>query len=657
MQEHLITDPNAQITILSNDTKLKSDHKFEFNGKNLQIQSQLDVFFPYTNNALCQSTLAVKGTLLSRFNLVSQVFIFDPKDLITQVKFDKNCVNNSPQSEYKDFIQAQAAFDWQLNIPEAIRLNHTQLTIPTVQLKSRDKNTYQINAKNITVKLDQPDTLAGEISVQARTKNLQNIRISTQLSGATLTGKYQIAANHLPKFTGINSEEATLVGNYTLTNLFSRSGGTTPIGKISSQINIAAGEMWPYQFKHYQGKLLATLDSNLLLTSTLVSQIVSSQITLNQLEKLTLSGLVNTIETHINLNENKPAINLKATSTLKSLQAPQAKLTKIKIDSEGEFKDHLEASHHMLIEGVSVIASNTLSDKGHPFEITIPKQSTAKLNAFIKKMDPLGQLTKGYFSGKIIGDAHTKQASITLQLDQVSGLYDDYLLDSLDTQLEAQYLNEKLILDKANFSLSELRAGIIINKLQGELALRNHQPLIQNVKGNLFDGYFLVDKYLIGADDQTIHVRFNDIEASKIMALYNDPSIQVTGKFTGALPIVIKGNNIEIQQGTLSNQNQASLIIENNEAFNAIKSQQKELTQVLGLLENLDIQRLDSNVKLAPNGDLTLNVKLKGYNKKQAQEVNFNYNHEENVFTLLRALRLSDEITHQVEQTYLKNRS
>ena len=49
---------------------------------------------------------------------------------------------------------------------------------------------------------------------------------------------------------------------------------------------------------------------------------------------------------------------------------------------------------------------------------------------------------------------------------------------------------------------------------------------------------------------------------------------------------------------------------------------------------------------------MTLGVNLQGYNQQQAQQVNFNYNHEENVFTLLRALRLSDEITQKVEQEY-----
>ena len=80
--------------------------------------------------------------------------------------------------------------------------------------------------------------------------------------------------------------------------------------------------------------------------------------------------------------------------------------------------------------------------------------------------------------------------------------------------------------------------------------------------------------------------------------------------------------------------------------------QQQELQPVLSLLKNLDIQKLNSTVALNSDGWLNLGVNLQGFNEPQQQQVNFNYNHEENVFTLLRALRLSDEITQKVEQQY-----
>ena len=93
-------------------------------------------------------------------------------------------------------------------------------------------------------------------------------------------------------------------------------------------------------------------------------------------------------------------------------------------------------------------------------------------------------------------------------------------------------------------------------------------------------------------------------------------------------------------------------MITNNAAFDSVMQQQQELQPVLGLLKNLDIQKLNSSVALKSDGWLKLGVNLQGYNKQAEQQVNFNYNHEENIFTLLRALRLSDEITQKVEQQY-----
>ena len=120
------------------------------------------------------------------------------------------------------------------------------------------------------------------------------------------------------------------------------------------------------------------------------------------------------------------------------------------------------------------------------------------------------------------------------------------------------------------------------------------------------------------------------------------------------MPFYFDDTGVEVKNGSLANQGQGKLIISNNEAFDAVMRQQQELQPVLGLLKNLDIQKLNSTVALKSDGWLNLGVNLQGFNEPEQQQVNFNYNHEENVFTLLRALRLSDEITQKVEQQYSK---
>jgi hypothetical protein len=170
-------------------------------------------------------------------------------------------------------------------------------------------------------------------------------------------------------------------------------------------------------------------------------------------------------------------------------------------------------------------------------------------------------------------------------------------------------------------------------------------------------GAFVLNKYCPLSDNQTATVKFENIDASKLVTHDAESGISLSGRLAGTLPVAISKQGIEVKQGQLVNQGDGKLLISNNAGFEAVKAQQQELSTTLSLLENLDIKKLRSSVNLKPDGWLYLGVNLEGYNEAQQQAVNFNYNHEENVFTLLRALRLSDEITQKVEKEYAKKGS
>lgn len=111
---------------------------------------------------------------------------------------------------------------------------------------------------------------------------------------------------------------------------------------------------------------------------------------------------------------------------------------------------------------------------------------------------------------------------------------------------------------------------------------------------------------------------------------------------------------MRIDSGHIHNVGEGLLKVENNASINALKEQQPSLQTVIGVLDELTIEQLSSGVNLSEDGWLDLDVKITGINKLQQQPVNFNYTHSENVFTLLRALRLSDEITREVENALNK---
>ena len=62
------------------------------------------------------------------------------------------------------------------------------------------------------------------------------------------------------------------------------------------------------------------------------------------------------------------------------------------------------------------------------------------------------------------------------------------------------------------------------------------------------------------------------------------------------------------------------------------------------------ISQLESKVTLKPDGEMLFDFAIKGNNPVQNQAVNFNYSHQENLFSLLESIRLINSVAKTIEQ-------
>ena len=285
---------------------------------------------------------------------------------------------------------------------------------------------------------------------------------------------------------------------------------------------------------------------------------------------------------------------------------------------------------------LSASAKKVASTGQFQIENVLQRQQNAKITSEMTfaelKFDKL--TVKGYkaqFSAEL-DDKQNINASLNSQLRSVA--YEQYQVRGVNNQLSA---------------FSSLA---VVSNIVGNFSVENSIARAERITADVLGGRFALDSYKVTEKAQRSLATFENIDASKLITLDDKSGITLTGRVNGRLPVYIDQQGISVKSGELSNQGTGKLVITDNAAFDAVKAQQQELGPILSLLEDLDIQSLNSSVDLKPDGWLYLGVNLKGYNKEQAQQVNFNYNHEENVFTLLRALRLSDEITQKVEQEY-----
>ncbi|WP_024591449.1 MULTISPECIES: YdbH domain-containing protein [unclassified Pseudoalteromonas] len=631
------------------DANFNTQQAFSFDGIELELNGGISSQFTHTyefshTNQQCQINVLTTGKLATRFNLNSQVLMFNTDLLNNKINLTPSCAELIPPSEYAGFVSKQVPLNWQLKLPQSIRLEGSELSVPVINLMSEGDKQFDFLITDTTLNITSPfEYLQTNLSAQINTPDINNINVNAQLSGAVIKGDYAVMLESLPEFVPATANGLSLSGHFNISEFID----SKPVGLINAKLTLNSVDAFDMSAVQYQGDLTAKMDKQLNAEVALTQQLKSAEY-----KEFKVTDISNTLTANANLGVGELFADLTAKTNIKTVNSPDIKLNNIKVESTGLQSRALKATHHAFINDVELVINHHISSQDHPFEVIIPEQSTLPLNAFISQFEPLAQLTKGEFNGYINGDVNLQSASFNMGISHTSALYNDYLASDLNSVFSGEYNSGKLNVKPTTFNLNEFRAGAVVKAIKGQWQVSNNTALINDVKGSVFGGEFSLDTYTIGKPNQVANVKFENIDASKLVTLDDKSGIVLTGCLAGSLPVHFDSGKIEIIDGSLFSQGTGNLKITNNAAFDSVMQQQQELQPVLGLLTNLDIQKLNSSVALKNDGWLKLGVNLQGYNKQEQQQVNFNYNHEENVFTLLRALRLSDEITQKVELQY-----
>ncbi|MBQ4832187.1 YdbH domain-containing protein [Pseudoalteromonas sp. MMG010] len=614
-----------------------------FNGVTATLQGSLSARY----NAIltpCELLFNSVGTLAAHYNVNTQGIDLDISQLTNKVTIAPECKQQFTGNNYTEFAFEQLPKQWQVQFSPTIALRNNILTLGKLTLSSEDKNNISVS----DIQLDIADPLASnnlEFNALLSNEKHDTVSITGGIENSQLTGSYQLKSASLPAFMPVAVTNLNLQGNVALSLLTPYKEGN----KGEATISFENADFSPINVSNYKGTLAFSMHSN----NDIVLQLSNDIATLSY-EDYSFNEIHNNTSLKSNLAPGELFAEITASTQIHNIYSPQLTLNNINITSQGLQSRALKASHYGVVSGIEFAATQHISATENSFDVILPQQNTVKLNALLGQFEPLASFTEGEFSGRISGDALLQHAQGNVEVTQVSALYNDYLLSQLSTTLFARYNSGQLNVEPTKFTVSEFRAGAVLTNLLGQVKVIDNNMSIEHLTGEVFSGDFKVDNFSINKPQQISHVVFNSIDMSEVASLDDKSGISITGKVKGVLPIHFNEQGVEIIAGNLSNQGAGKLLITDNEAFDAVMSQQQELQPVLSLLTNLDIETINSSVALKPDGWLNLGVKLQGYNEAQQQQVNFNYNHEENIFTLLRALRLSDEITQKVEQQYSK---
>lgn len=148
---------------------------------------------------------------------------------------------------------------------------------------------------------------------------------------------------------------------------------------------------------------------------------------------------------------------------------------------------------------------------------------------------------------------------------------------------------------------------------------------------------------------QTVTV--SRINLEEVVALENEPNptVQLAGRVGGHLPLQLMKDSLALQGGVLSNEGPLSLKVLPSAGVSAMGQSNRAVQLALDTLSNLAIHDFQARLDMKPDGWLDAAVTVKGQNPQQnSLPVVLNYTHRENVFELLRSLRIGDEISRRV---------
>ena len=614
---------------------------------NLELQTQIRL-------EKCVIDAEAKGNIGINLTLSNLETIIDARDFpisasATECQFIPLQLQNLQINEAHLIVAEPILFkdnvftttDVMLRLPKVQALHTVTFSDIALELDQDLSLIYGIDLAPTLAKVNIGDTtLAGDISLKTSGKVVKNdsdwtisselasIEIATPDSNWASAGRVLNTFNYRLSLSGTELVDISLTGQQRIVGLKTKSQDNAPLNakQIDTDWQVASSrkKVWEIKLK------------------SKIPELSSKQIKVSKLN--------NTSNITLAFDSS---VKLTGQSEIQSITYTDKKLTNIALvhDVKMQPKMKLMGNHELQLGSGLKAHINHTEDN---FKIAVREQAVNSLQKMISQFNSKIHLIAGTFNAELSGALSSANYSGNLQVEDASLEYDDF-------QVLFLKLNEGFTLNSAGIQLNsgkiiidELDVGIPIRKIELLVDVVDNVAKLELAQGELIGGTFKISELWLDDRKQRTNISVSSLDLADFVALQQQQGIQVTGEMSGILPFQLGATEAIIENGLLASDGPGKLKIQNNPAFDAIKAQQKELS----FLQNVEFRKLSSKVELASDGWLDLELSIAGRNPDQNQEVIFNYGHKENIFTLLKSLRITrsiqDSIEKRIEQRYLE---
>ncbi|MDO6710544.1 YdbH domain-containing protein [Aliiglaciecola sp. 2_MG-2023] len=616
---------------------------FQYSGSMLQSQHEFNLSNVITFDN-CAIPLQVDGVIDTQLILTSLQLQIDLSSLHTQV-------TTSQCSSATAVTTAVNLDSWLIDIPALNTVSQSGITLPEINLMSNavenpvkiKLNDIQISSQN-DVKLNYQMTLNSNATAILSADSAQSIdaKLNITASGSILK----------------EAEETRISGTE---NLFQISDVTTDLGTIKSvntrfDFALLKSADGPWKTSG-NGQIQANELTNKALTiRSLVTDFNIEQDTIALLTvnlKTKLQGIQNdkfavkTVSNDLSLSFAEfQQISGNGKSKLQGITANTVNISSIDFNHQvnGQIQPYKLAGNHEFTLP-SGLLGNLFHDEQN-ISVLVPEQSVTYLNSIVKQLAPELNLLTGKLAVSLTKANDESDFNGKAMLNNLSAEYQDYQI--INAQIDAPFLLDSsgIQLNNGKINIEEINVGVPMTQIDASLSMHDSVPKLDFAQAHIIGGQVTLSDFWLDNRKQLLMLDINDIDLKQLVDLQNQEGIEVSGEVSGDLPIYWDSGFSTIDKGILLNDGPGKLKISNNEAFNAIKQQQDQLA----FLENVEFSKLSSEVSLSDDGWLDLKIGINGINPEKNQEINFNYSHKENIFTLFKSMRITNSVQNSIEK-------
>jgi hypothetical protein len=260
---------------------------------------------------------------------------------------------------------------------------------------------------------------------------------------------------------------------------------------------------------------------------------------------------------------------------------------------------------------------------------------------------------------KDTGFAYTGSAAVSA--DSLAGRYADIGFLGASSRLEFDVDSAApLALEPARFDVALVDIGFPVEDISGIATpyIGDSAVEVSSLSMTVLGGTVTADpfRFDLDADSNELMLRASNVQLPLMVGLADLEAVTISGSVSGEIPVTIRGNNVIIDDGFLENDPPGGVIQYLGGAAGGVVDDGSQLGVVTRTLRNLEFDSLTSAVNYSEDGDLVLQMRLKGINPDvdPTQPVILNLNVENNVPQMLRSLQATRSIEDVLERRLSK---